>query len=133
MTRSSVIVASGSTSFRLSCESHIGITGTPDDIITVCNDSSPSYSVDGVQVNKKSLPPFSLVTAYPVHRGCTFDSVVNPTFYYRGMFFETNAFPANNPNSATISRFSAGLSGPGFADFFFYQNKAISGSGINTV
>lgn len=68
-----------------------------------------------------------------MHGGCTFDSVVNPTFYYRGMFFQTTPVPAKDPNSVTLSRFTAGLTGPGFADFFFYENKAVSGSGINTV
>jgi hypothetical protein len=79
------------------------------------------------------LPAFSLVTAYPVHGGCTFDSVVNPTWYLRGMFFETNTFPADDPNSATLDRFTTGLTGPGFADYFFYQAEALSGTGVNTV
>jgi hypothetical protein len=131
--RRSVIVASGSTPIPLTCESRPGITGTPDDIITTCTDAASGYSIMGSQDAKESLPPYSLITAYPVHGGCTFDSVINPTWYYRGMFFETNSFPANDPNSATLSRFTAGLTGPGFQDFFFYENKAISGSGVYTV
>jgi hypothetical protein len=129
----SVIVASGSTPLALSCKTSTGITGTADDLVTICSDPVPSHNVAGVQTAKQTLPAFSLVTAYPAHGGCTFDSVVNPTWYYRGMFFETNAFPADQPNSATLKRFSAGLTGPGFADFFFYENKAISGVGIDTV
>ncbi|KAF2690728.1 hypothetical protein K458DRAFT_426178 [Lentithecium fluviatile CBS 122367] len=122
----SVIVATGSTSLPLTCESHTGITGTADDIVTICTDPTPSHAIDGAQTAKESLPPFSLITAYPAHGGCTFDSVVNPTFFYRGMYYETNA-------DQTLSRFTAGLTGPGFADYWFYQNKAISGSGVDTV
>lgn len=129
----SVILASGSAPLLLNCESHAGITGTPDDIVTVCTSLASSYTIDGTQVAKQSLPPFSLITAYPIHGGCTFDSVINPTFYYRSMSFTTNRFPANDSNSATLARFSAGLTGPGFADYFFYQNKAIAGSGVDTV
>ncbi|KAF2122998.1 hypothetical protein BDV96DRAFT_639549 [Lophiotrema nucula] len=128
-----VIVASGSTPVPLTCQSYPGITGQADDIVTRCTDPASSHAVDGIQLDKQTLPPYSLVTAYPVHGGCTFDSVVNPTFYYRGMYFHTKPFPANDPDSATLSSFTAGLTGPGFADFFFYENKAISGSGVSTV
>ena len=87
----------------------------------------------GTQTAKETLSEFALVTAYPAHGGCTFDSVINPTWYLRGLFFETNEFPADDPNSATLSRFSCGLTGPGFADYFFYEDDAISGTGIDTV
>ncbi|OAG03828.1 uncharacterized protein CC84DRAFT_1249207 [Paraphaeosphaeria sporulosa] len=127
-----VIVASGSSAIPLRCTSTPGITGTADDIVTICTDTASSHSIDGKQIAKQKLPPYSLITAYPVHGGCTFDSIINPTFYYRGMFFETNPYPQNNPDSATLKRFTAGLTGPGFKDFFFYQNKAISGQGIKT-
>lgn len=129
---STVIVASGASSIALNCTSTPGITGSADDIITTCTDPVSSHSIDGNQTAKQSLPPFSLVTAYPAHGGCTFDSIINPTFYYRGMFFETNAYPENNPDSATLKRFTAGLTGPGFKDFFFYENKAIAGQGVDT-
>jgi hypothetical protein len=128
-----LVVASGSTPISLSCTTSTGITGTADDIITICTDPVSSHSISGVQTAKQTLPPFSLVTAYPAQGGCTFDSVVNPTWYYRGMFFETNPFPADSPGSATLNRFTAGLTGPGFKDYFFYQNKAISGKGVDTV
>lgn len=128
-----VIVASGSTSLKLSCSSETGITGTADDIITICKDPNASESVDGTQTAKNSLPDFSLVSAYPVHGGCTYDTVVNPTWYLRGLQFKTNTFPSNDPNSATLQSFTCGLTGPGFADFFFYQATIISGSGINSV
>ncbi|KAF2468360.1 uncharacterized protein BDR25DRAFT_373427 [Lindgomyces ingoldianus] len=128
----SVLVASGNASFTLNCETHTGITGTANDIVTLCTDSVGSHAIDGIQVARQTLPPFSLVTAYPVHGGCTFDSVANPTFYYRGMYFETS-FPAENKNNVTLQRFTAGLTGPGFADFFFYEYKIISGSGVDAV
>ena len=90
--------------------------------------------MSGVQTAKQTLPAFSLVTAYPAQGGCTYDSVVNPTFYLRNLFFETNTFPADDPNSATLSRFTAGLTGPGFSGYYFYQeDTAISGTGINSV
>jgi hypothetical protein len=104
-----------------------------DDIVDTCTDSNVSNAVSGVQTAKQILPAFSLVTAYPVHGGCTFDSVISPTWYMRGLFFETNQFPANDLNNVTLSRFTCGLTGPGFADYFFYQNTALLGSGINTV
>ncbi|PVI02588.1 hypothetical protein DM02DRAFT_701397 [Periconia macrospinosa] len=129
----SVIVASGNVSISMACESHAGITGTPDDIVTLCTDRASSHAVDGVQVEKKSLDPYSLVTAYPVHGGCTFDSIINPTFYYRQMLFQTNPLPANDPNSVTLARLYARQSGPGFNNYFFYDNIPVSGSGINTV
>ncbi|KAK7216036.1 hypothetical protein V2G26_004039 [Clonostachys chloroleuca] len=128
-----VITASGNTSLPLECASSAGITGSADDIITTCTDPSSSHSAQGTQDAKNSLPDFSLVTAYPAKGGCTFDSVVNPTWYMRGMFFETNDYPADNPKSATLSRFTCGLTGPGFADYFFYVYEALSGSGIETV
>jgi len=128
-----VIVASGSTSVPLTCSSTNGITGTPDDIITTCTDPVSSHPIDGTQDVKQSLPPYSLVTAYPVNGGCTFDSVIKPTWYYRAMAFETRPYPENDPNSATLAYISAGLSGPGFDNFFFFLNKAISGSGVDTV
>ncbi|RDL38078.1 Uncharacterized protein BP5553_05511 [Venustampulla echinocandica] len=129
-----VIAAAGSTSLQLSCSSTPGITGTPDDIVTICTDPNPSHAVKGAQTAKQTLPEFSLVTADPVHGGCTFDSVVNPTFYMRGLFFETNTFPANDPNSVTLNQFTCGLTGPGFADYFFSSSAPpLSGSGINTV
>ncbi|ORY10955.1 hypothetical protein BCR34DRAFT_601712 [Clohesyomyces aquaticus] len=130
---SSVILASGNVPIPMVCESHTGVTGTSDDIVTICTDRVSSHVVDGVQVEKRILDPYSLVTAYPVHGGCTFDSIVNPTFYYRGMFFQTKPFSANDKDNVTLSRITVGLSGPGFADFFFYESKPISGSGINTV
>lgn len=129
----SVIVATGSIPFELDCTSSTGITGTEDDIITICTDPAASHSVDGTQSAKETLSEFSLVTAYPVHGGCTFDSVVNPTWFLRGMFFETNEFPANDPDSVTLDRFTCGLTGPGFADYFFYVGEVISGSGIDSV
>ena len=129
----SVIVASGSESLALSCESHVGITGAPDDIVTICADLASSHAVDGIQIAKQSLPPFSLVTANPVHGGCTFDSIISPTFYYRGMFFETKPYSSNDLNNTTLSRFSGGLTGLGFQNYFFSENKAISGAGVNTV
>ncbi|KAF1962237.1 hypothetical protein CC80DRAFT_569993 [Byssothecium circinans] len=122
----SVIVASGSTSLPLTCESHTGITGAADDIVTICSEPPTSHSINGVQTAKENLPAFSLITAYPVHGGCTFDSVVNPTWFYRGMHYETN-------DDLTLKRFSAGLTGPGFNDFFFYQSHAISGTGVDTI
>ncbi|KAF2643958.1 hypothetical protein P280DRAFT_546822 [Massarina eburnea CBS 473.64] len=122
----SVIVATGSTDVALTCESHTGITGAADDIVTICTDAATTHSIDGVQTAKQTLPAFSLITAYPAHGGCTYDSVVNPTFYYRGMYFVTN-------DNLTLSKFTAGLTGPGFADFFFYQNVAITGTGADTV
>jgi hypothetical protein len=121
-----IIVATGSAPLALTCESHTGITGEADDIITTCTDTTTSHSLTGAQTAKETLPAFSLVTAYPTHGGCTYDSVVNPTFYYRGMHYEIKA-------DGTLTRFSAGLTGPGFADFFFYENVAISGSGVDTV
>lgn len=127
-----VIIATGSSAIPLKCTSTTGVTGTADDIVTICTDTSSSHSVDGKQTEKQTLPPYSLTTAYPVHGGCTFDSIINPTFYYRGMFFETNPYPKNNPENATLKRFSAGLTGPGFQNFFFYENKAISGQGVDT-
>jgi hypothetical protein len=126
-----MIVASGSAVIPLKCTSTPGITGAADDIVTICTDPTSSYSIDGKQTAKQTLPPYSLITAYPVHGGCTFDSIINPTFYYRGMFFETNPYPVNDPGSATLKRFSAGLTGPDF-DYFFYENKAISGQGVDT-
>jgi hypothetical protein len=129
----SLIVASGSTDLSMTCNLSYGITGTSDDIITVCTTTKLSHALDGVQINKVDLPAYSLETAEPVHGGCTFDSIINPTFYYRTMYFETTPFPPNDTKSATLKRFDAGLTGPGFKDFFFYQNKAISGSGIDTV
>jgi hypothetical protein len=104
-----------------------------DDIVTTCTDSNLSNAVGGVQTAKQMLPAFSLVTAYPVQGGCTFDSVVSPTWYMRGLFFETNQFPADDQSMVTLNRFTCGLTGPGFADYFFYQNTALSGSGINSV
>lgn len=127
------MVASGSTSLELDCSTTQGITGTADDIITTCTDPTGSHDVSGTQETKKKLPEFSLQTAYPVHGGCTFDSVVNPTWYMRGLFFETNEFTASDPDSVTLSRFTCGLTGPGFADYFFYQSNTLSGSGIDSV
>jgi hypothetical protein len=129
---STLIIASGSSAVPLKCNSTPGITGAADDIVTICTDPKSSHFIDGKQTAKQTLPPYSLSTAYPVHGGCTFDSIINPTFYYRGMFFETNPYLANDPNSATLKRFTAGLTGPGFQDFFFYQNKGISGQGVDT-
>lgn len=76
------------------------------------------------------------MTAYPVHGGCTFDSVVNPTWYFRGMQFETTEFPADDPDSAMLAGFTVGLTGPGFADYWFYYSDTddiISGTGLDTV
>ncbi|KAL5410010.1 hypothetical protein PMIN04_010813 [Paraphaeosphaeria minitans] len=127
-----VIVASGSSAIPLKCTSAPGITGIADDIVTTCTDTASSHLIDGNQTAKQNLPPFSLITALPVHGGCTFDSIIDPSFYYRGISFETNPYSAENPDNATLKKFSAGLTGPGFQDFFFYENKAISGQGINT-
>jgi len=121
-----VIVATGSTSLALACESHPGITGGADDIITICTDPTPSQTLSGAQIAKETLPPFSLIVAYPTHAGCTFDSVVNPTFYYTPYYFQTRA-------DGTLSRFNVDLNGPGFARFGIYQNVAISGSGADTM
>ncbi|KAK7967188.1 uncharacterized protein PG986_001465 [Apiospora aurea] len=126
-----VIVASGSEPIALACESHTGITGAADDIITTCTDPVDSHAVAGTQTAKETLPAFSLDTAYPVQGGCTFDSVVSPTFYMRGMFFETTPF--EDPSTAELSRFTCGLTGPGFADYFFYQKAPISGAGVGAV
>jgi hypothetical protein len=102
--------------------------------VTLCTDPAQSHSIAGAQTAKQTLPAFSLVTAYPVQGGCTFDSVVSPTFYLRGLFFETNQFPKDDHNAVTLNRFTTGLTGPGFADYFFYEQKtALSGSGINSV
>ena len=128
-----VIVASGSTSLDLDCSTSKGITGADNDTITTCKDSKDSRSIDGKQTAKKTLPSFSLVTAYPVHGGCTFDSVISPTFYQRGLYFKTNQFSASDPNNATLASFTCGLTGPGFADYFFYGDQPLSGSGISTV
>lgn len=117
----------------MTCESHSGITGTPDDIITFCTARATSHAVDGVQVEKKTLEPYSLVTAYPVQGGCTKESIIKPTFYFRKMLFQTKPYSANSPNSVTLSRLTAGLSGPGFTNYFFYDSVPVSGSGINTV
>jgi hypothetical protein len=89
--------------------------------------------VGGIQTAKQILPAFSLVTAYPVQGGCTFDSVVNPTWYMRDLFFETNQFPANDLSNVTLKSFRCGLTGPGFAGFSIYGGVALSGSGLNTV
>jgi len=129
----SVIVASGNVSIPMTCESHTGITGTPDDIVTLCTDRASSHAVNGVQVEKKSLDPYSLVTAYPVHGGCTFDSIIKPTFYYSNMFFQTNPLPANDPNSVTLARLYAVMAGPGFKNYYWFNSRPVSGSGINTV
>ncbi|KAK6849100.1 hypothetical protein PG995_012933 [Apiospora arundinis] len=125
------IVASGSEPIALTCESHPGITGRDDDIVTICTDPAQSHAVDGAQTAKTKLPAFSLETAYPVHGGCTFDSVVSPTFYLRGMFFETTPF--DDPATAELARFTCGLTGPGFADYFFYEKAPLSGAGISAV
>ncbi|KAF1980289.1 hypothetical protein BU23DRAFT_562671 [Bimuria novae-zelandiae CBS 107.79] len=100
-----VIVASGSSDITLSCTSAPGITGFADDIISTCTDPVSSHSVEG--------------------------SIINHTFYYRGMVFETN-YPEHNPDSATLKWSSASLTGPVFKDFYLYENKAISGQGIDT-
>ncbi|KFY30076.1 hypothetical protein V494_08283 [Pseudogymnoascus sp. VKM F-4513 (FW-928)] len=131
-----VISATGSTSLLLTCASSTGITGTEDDIITDCTNSTPSSAIDGTQTDKQTLQDFALVTAYPVHGGCTFDSVVNPTWYFRGMAYETTVFPADDPDSAMLASFTTGLTGPGFADYFFYYfdtDDIISGTGLDTV
>ncbi|OBT80155.1 hypothetical protein VF21_00671 [Pseudogymnoascus sp. 05NY08] len=131
-----VISATGSASLQLTCASSTGITGTEDDIITKCTNSVPSSAVDGTQADKQALQEFALVTAYPVHGGCTFDSVVNPTWYFRAMQFKTTEFLADDPNSAMLAGFTTGLTGPGFADYFFYYfdtNNIISGTGLDTV
>ncbi|KAF2704786.1 hypothetical protein K504DRAFT_506752 [Pleomassaria siparia CBS 279.74] len=52
--------------------------------------------------------------------------------YYRGIYFEAN-FPATDRNNVSLQQFTAGLTGPGFADFFFYKYKAISGSGVDAI
>lgn len=128
-----VLIAMGSTPAQLECATTTGISGTPDDIITTCTDPVKSHSVDGVQTQEQTLPDFSLVTAYPKKGGCTFDSVVNPTWFMRGLFFETTEFPAESPKSATLERFTCGLTGPGFADYFFYTGPTLSGSGVESV
>ncbi|KFZ10553.1 hypothetical protein V502_08062 [Pseudogymnoascus sp. VKM F-4520 (FW-2644)] len=130
------IAATGSTSLQLTCASSTGITGTENDIVTKCTNSVPSSNIDGTQADKKTFQEFALVTAYPVHGGCTFDSVVNPTWYFRGMQFETTEFPADDPDSVMLVGFTTGLTGPGFADYFFYYfdtDNIISGTGLDTV
>lgn len=117
----------------MDCESNTGITGASDDIVTICTDRASSHAIDGVQVEKKTLDPYSLETASPVHGGCTMDSIIKPTFYFRKMLFQTNAFSANDRDSVTLSRLTFGLSGPGFTNYFSYDSKPVSGSGINTV
>ena len=83
--------------------------------------------MDGSQVDKKILPPWSLITAYPAQGGCTFDSVISPTFRYRSMWYETIE------DGETLKYLDAGLHGPGFSNYYFPRKKAISGSGINAV
>jgi hypothetical protein len=129
----SAIVATGSVALPLKCTTTTGVTGTPDDVVNTCIDTSSAHSVEGQQVAKKQLPDFSLVTAYPVKGGCTFDSIVDPTWYMRGMFFESGAVPAGDPDNTTLNRFTCGLTGPGFADFFFYEFEPLSGQGIDTM
>ena len=131
------IIATGNVGLQLTCESHTGITGSPDDIVTICTDPAKSHSVDGTQAAKQTLPPYSLITAWPTQGGCTFDSVVSPTFYYRGMYFSTSWTDASK-DDVTILSFTAGLNGPGFGPFWFYEgsggfNNKISGSGVNAV
>jgi hypothetical protein len=127
------IIATGNTSLPLNCSSTTGITDTPDDIITTCIDPAATHAVAAIQTAKQSLPEFSLVTAYPVQGGCTFDSVVSPTWYMRTLYFQTNVYPADDQNSVTLNQFSCGLTGPGFADYSIYTGTALSGSGMNTV
>ncbi|KAK8058479.1 hypothetical protein PG994_008927 [Apiospora phragmitis] len=47
------------------------------------------------------------------------------------MFFETTAF--DEPSTAELSRFTCGLTGPGFADYFFYEKAPLSGTGVSAV
>ncbi|OAL53225.1 hypothetical protein IQ07DRAFT_585167 [Pyrenochaeta sp. DS3sAY3a] len=126
-----VIVATGTLPLQLTCETSTGITNTTDDIVTICTDPVQSHELDGMQTEKQTLPSYALITAYPVHGGCTYDSVVNPTWYYRGMTFLTNPISPEDPDSTTLQRISAGLTGPGFKDYFFYLYQVISGTGIN--
>lgn len=136
---SSAIIATGDISIELICTTTTGITGTADDFITKCTDPTISHAVDGVQTAKNTLPEFSLVSAYPTSGGCTFDSIINPTWKMRGIFFEATKAPADDPNNVTLIRLTTGLSGPGFDWFWFYifaepvVDPVISGSGIDTL
>lgn len=125
------ILASGSEPIALACESHTGLSGAADDVVTICTDPAGAHTVQGTQAAKRTLPAFALDTAPPAQGGCTFDSVVSPTFYMRSLFFETTAFA--DPSAAELARFSCGLTGPGFADYFFYERAPRSGAGVGAV
>lgn len=52
------------------------------------------------------------------------------------MQFETTEFPADDPDSAMLAGFTVGLTGPGFADYWFYYSDTddiISGTGLDMV
>lgn len=118
----------------LACQSLPGITGNASDIITTCTDPAGSRLVAATNNTTETLPAFSLVTAYPAHGGCTFDSVVNPTFYMRSLYFETGPFTDATKSQSNLTRFSCTLTGPGFADFgTFFILTRILGSGVDTV
>ncbi|CAI6332236.1 unnamed protein product [Periconia digitata] len=122
----SALIATGSTDLKLNCETTPGITGAPDDLITTCNDPSGSHFLVGTQKSKATLPAFSLVTAWPVHGGCTFDSVRNPTWGFRGMRYWYY------PNM-TFQQYAVGVLGPNF-EFWIYDHGApIRGSGEDAV
>jgi hypothetical protein len=134
---SSAIVASGSAALLLTCTTKRGILDTQDDIITTCTGSS-SYSVNSILLKKEPLPAYSLETASPSHGGCTFDSVVDPTFWYSGMSYQTF------PSSAILQSFRTGLSGPWTRDgamvHYFYRydgdlgrRQILSGEGKHSV
>ncbi|ORY02169.1 hypothetical protein BCR34DRAFT_88121 [Clohesyomyces aquaticus] len=130
-----VVIASGIGPLGLTCETYTGITGTTDDIVTNCTAQSGSLVIDGTPIAKKLLPQTSLLTALAVHGGCTYDSIVNPTFIYRTMLVDTRV-PANKPNNYSVQGLSAILAGPGFNYSLSWDSsshKALSESGIDTV
>ncbi|PVH95503.1 hypothetical protein DM02DRAFT_675463 [Periconia macrospinosa] len=119
------LIATGSTDLKLACETTTGITGTPDDLITSCKDTA-SHELAGSQKSKSTLPAFSLVTAWPAHGGCTFDSVKSPTFGFRGMRYWYY------PN-LTYHHYAAGVLGPNFEYWIYDSGAPIRGSGEDAV
>lgn len=57
----------------------------------------------------------------------------------RGMRFETTKAPADDPNNVTLTSFTCGLTGPGFANFWIQPvpevlgEPVLSGTGIDTL
>ncbi|KAF2000631.1 hypothetical protein P154DRAFT_619886 [Amniculicola lignicola CBS 123094] len=123
--RPTLMAASGSTNVSMDCNVNTGITGTASDVVTLCK-SKGSLNVPGQQVAKNSLPEFSLVVAPPAHGGCTYDSIVNPTFWIRSPRYTVR------PDDS-LSSFDVGLNGPNFGPYWIYTNKNVSGTGLDTV